>query len=1181
MAGCDNCAPCNGRKLIAESAVRGLALLCDLSAGPDCPQPEWSIEIICDANGQTLYAVLLFCEGAPKAGMAPSYFDLSGTAVTPALPLRSCAAQSDWEQNVLCDRGNSNHQFFSRLGLMTDGNLNPDLTGNFELDGVTAYTPVGPVGPCTAGDFEQNVFCDTSVSPPKPFISRVRFDENGDVAADDTGTFELDGVTVYTPVGPVALCDPKAPNTLLLCDTYVALGALTSHKFLRHYCVDCTSGTVRDTELDGTTAYMVLGTVGLCCQQMPVGERCYTVPAINANWAGSVLAGNTLTRSDGAKITKSPQVPNLTGNNVQLIAGVGNSPQTFVLDLGQELYNVVLNFTLFGTAQSETLTGFSPAFTSATGDVTAGASNTALTPTLADGNAAVTFAGPVQKITFVWESTGNGFSTLATVAGDELRTLTVLRDCDGNVTYLDKETGAVAASPAFHDCVSLKLSGNTLIKACDTVTITGAAAPGVCGVNQQVIDAIDIQDSEEKNPTTGGSAVNVNDNDLEMAGQAEPGETDHKIGVRFTANIPQGATICSAYVQFTAEGNTSVDPFTARVEGENVDNSAAFTTTAGMITARTKTTANVNWTPAAWVNNAAGAAQRTPELKTIVQEIVNRAGWVAGNALAIYVTPTTNTGYRRASSILDGNEAPKLHVEYVLNGVAATTTTCVHFFKEVDLSTGEATGNNYRINTTTGVWEAYTPVGVVNEGACICPGFSGDEGTNFQVLCMEDSTGAQYARVVAIDGNSGAYKVVGNYDLAFAGNYTPVGLSAPCAGTPDPVDVDPIRLCDNNGSFIRHIIYGETGSVTGTFDTALDNVTAYTPVGVVHDCAAGALTQATILEDCADVGRAVVSYGPNLLSNGDLESSTGLGATSAPAVGWTTQYAPSGNIFAAGAQTYGFFATNAGQVTGNNAAATPIPALGNRSMAVNVGPNLALAILQWTNIYLENGASYNLEADAAIIFGPFGVGIRVDGVQIVAMTAPAANGVWQKTSSVFTWTGATGYHTVGIHSNSGVAAGNDHCFDNFSLRRAYPATAENRTNAPYQETVRAIIDQVVETANCNDDRRDTILGNISQTLATGTANVVLDSHLVSIGGVAAVAQNVAALLPAGKKWVSIGAVVTTGTANVADSDGTVTNNIPTGVAMRWEAPATGSLVPPTTITSNANSSVIIIFTVKS
>ena len=90
---------------------------------------------------------------------------------------------------------------------------------------------------------------------------------------------------------------------------------------------------------------------------------------------------------------------------------------------------------------------------------------------------------------------------------------------------------------------------------------------------------------------------------------------------------------------------------------------AATFSTAANISGRPRTTASATWAPAAWnSSDGAGANQKTPELKTIVQEIVNRASWASGNALAMIVT---GTGHRTAWAF-DGNaaQAPLLHVEY-------------------------------------------------------------------------------------------------------------------------------------------------------------------------------------------------------------------------------------------------------------------------------------------------------------------------------------------------------------------------------------------------------------------------------------------------------------------------------------------------------------------------------------
>jgi hypothetical protein len=63
-----------------------------------------------------------------------------------------------------------------------------------------------------------------------------------------------------------------------------------------------------------------------------------------------------------------------------------------------------------------------------------------------------------------------------------------------------------------------------------------------------------------------------------------------------------------------------------------------------------------------WTSGAQGAAQRSPSLVSIVQQLVDRAGWAAGNDLAFLIS---GSGMRRAESY-DGSRtaAPLLHVEY-------------------------------------------------------------------------------------------------------------------------------------------------------------------------------------------------------------------------------------------------------------------------------------------------------------------------------------------------------------------------------------------------------------------------------------------------------------------------------------------------------------------------------------
>jgi hypothetical protein len=82
----------------------------------------------------------------------------------------------------------------------------------------------------------------------------------------------------------------------------------------------------------------------------------------------------------------------------------------------------------------------------------------------------------------------------------------------------------------------------------------------------------------------------------------------------------------------------------------------------------------VFWSAPPWpTKGAADAAERTPSLAPVIQEIVSRAGWMSGNALVLIVTGDG----RRVARAFDGEPdgAPLLRIDYDLASVPTTTTT--------------------------------------------------------------------------------------------------------------------------------------------------------------------------------------------------------------------------------------------------------------------------------------------------------------------------------------------------------------------------------------------------------------------------------------------------------------------------------------------------------------------------
>ena len=79
-----------------------------------------------------------------------------------------------------------------------------------------------------------------------------------------------------------------------------------------------------------------------------------------------------------------------------------------------------------------------------------------------------------------------------------------------------------------------------------------------------------------------------------------------------------------------------------------------------------RTDALVGWTPDPWsVIGEAGLGQRTPDITTILQEIVQRSDWAALNDIVLFIT---GSGTRTAEAYESGAAtAPLLHIEYSLS----------------------------------------------------------------------------------------------------------------------------------------------------------------------------------------------------------------------------------------------------------------------------------------------------------------------------------------------------------------------------------------------------------------------------------------------------------------------------------------------------------------------------------
>jgi hypothetical protein len=172
-------------------------------------------------------------------------------------------------------------------------------------------------------------------------------------------------------------------------------------------------------------------------------------------------------------------------------------------------------------------------------------------------------------------------------------------------------------------------------------------------------------------------------------------------GLRFAGvNVPPGATITAAYLAITAAAvgntNTTVNSY---ITGDKELDAAAFSTIAdyqarrgtacGGANNNLRTTAQVAWDGIpAWVTNS---VYNSPDISSIIQEIINQSGWARNNHLALFwddheVRGTQSAGVLRYGYSYDNSttKCALLHIEYVTKkSLTAKIGLLVAYFDKV------------------------------------------------------------------------------------------------------------------------------------------------------------------------------------------------------------------------------------------------------------------------------------------------------------------------------------------------------------------------------------------------------------------------------------------------------------------------------------------------------------------
>lgn len=169
----------------------------------------------------------------------------------------------------------------------------------------------------------------------------------------------------------------------------------------------------------------------------------------------------------------------------------------------------------------------------------------------------------------------------------------------------------------------------------------------------------DVEESED-------GSVNLESNDLELGQDNGIFTTDDRtVGLMFrNIKIPPGAIIDSAFIQFYAEENDGGNA-NLNISIENTVTPTNYESQFNNLSNRNVWNNSISWQPNSWDNND---AQKTPNLKELVQHIIDLSNWEYGNKLSFIID---GNGERSADSY-DGSpqNAPRLFVYYKVGDIS-------------------------------------------------------------------------------------------------------------------------------------------------------------------------------------------------------------------------------------------------------------------------------------------------------------------------------------------------------------------------------------------------------------------------------------------------------------------------------------------------------------------------------
>jgi hypothetical protein len=300
------------------------------------------------------------------------------------------------------------------------------------------------------------------------------------------------------------------------------------------------------------------------------------------------------------------------------------------------------------TRTGNTLTWDRPAFSMA---ITLDNDHVHKTIVLKNSNAAARVRWPISLTGLTW----NNWQLVSTAGGIPVANVNKPIGWDANKTVVPISCDYVNGAVEF------------------TANLTGLTYPITIDPTIDASVGASTRDAASDNSSNNLNATNVN-----MGPTPGSGVYDW-VGFGFAVSGPaSGDTInTGTNIQIRQEANSGYVNCGMDLYADDVDNSAVFAAGSTNISGRTLTTATVDWT-ATW--GGYGSWNTSPEINTIIQEIINRAGWSSGNYISILGHATAQ--YFNIAFYDNGTTyAAILHIVYTAAGGGSAAPIIMRHFR--------------------------------------------------------------------------------------------------------------------------------------------------------------------------------------------------------------------------------------------------------------------------------------------------------------------------------------------------------------------------------------------------------------------------------------------------------------------------------------------------------------------